>query len=108
MLMFLTQLEPCAVKLDSTNKGAKISNVVSSSVGVVGGGLSIAGLALAPFTAGASLALTIAGAATAGGKVIDQAASDVPELGQEVLRGPLALGKAARGAFIAMNALFIG
>ncbi|KAK7883950.1 hypothetical protein WMY93_027073 [Mugilogobius chulae] len=66
---FLNDLEPCAVQLDSINKGARISNVVSSSVGVVGGGLSIAGLVLAPFTAGASLILTIGGAAAAGTSV---------------------------------------
>ncbi|KAK7895608.1 hypothetical protein WMY93_020933 [Mugilogobius chulae] len=208
MHKFLNDLEPCAVQLDSMNKGARISTVVSSSVGVVGGGLSIAGLALAPFTAGLSLGLTIAGAATAGtsvlnsvvtmitdkvvssvqtnkanetlknfmddvndlqnclreaiiqhlqssetydfqaavdlakngasvtksidiiidcfplyklvkaekalvnaagtGQAVGQAASEIPVLGQAALKGPLALGKAARGGYIALNALFIG
>ncbi|KAK7929811.1 hypothetical protein WMY93_006206 [Mugilogobius chulae] len=200
MHKFLNDLEPCAVQLDSMNKGARISNVVSSSLGLVGGGLSIAGLALTPLTAGASLGLTIAGAAVAGanavssvattltdkvvsskqrnkanetlknfmedvndlqnclreditqhfntlencdiqtasvpkkdesisdcvdllkslkdekgavktagsGQAIGQAASGLPELGGAALRGPLAISKAARGGFIALNALSIG
>ncbi|XP_035990384.1 apolipoprotein L3-like [Fundulus heteroclitus] len=58
---FLKELEADAVQLDSMNKGAKISSVVGSSVGAVGGVLSIVGLALIPVTAGASLALTMTG-----------------------------------------------
>ncbi|XP_034567323.1 uncharacterized protein LOC117832340 [Notolabrus celidotus] len=57
MLQFLKDLEGVAVQLDSMNKGAKISNVVGSSVGAVGGVLVIAGLVLIPFTLGGSLAL---------------------------------------------------
>ncbi|KAM4535497.1 uncharacterized protein apol [Fundulus diaphanus] len=58
---FLKELEADAVQLDSMNKGAKISSVVGSSVGAVGGVLSIVGLALIPVTAGVSLALTMTG-----------------------------------------------
>ncbi|XP_055010897.1 uncharacterized protein LOC129409271 [Boleophthalmus pectinirostris] len=79
MLEVLDELEPCAVKLDRMNKGARISNVVSSSVGVVGGGLSIAGLALIPVTAGLSLGLTIAGAATAGTTVVNSLVTTVTD-----------------------------
>lgn len=61
MLEFLKGLEENAVQLDRMNKGAKISSVAGSSVGAVGGVLSIVGLALMPFTAGASLALTMTG-----------------------------------------------
>ncbi|KAM6957217.1 apolipoprotein L3 [Aplochiton taeniatus] len=61
MLQFLTELEERAVQLDRMNTGAKISSVAGSSVGVLGGVLSIAGLALIPVTLGASLALTITG-----------------------------------------------
>ncbi|KAM4530693.1 uncharacterized protein apol [Odontesthes bonariensis] len=61
MLEFLNQLEENAVQLDRMNKGAKISSVAGSSVGAVGGVLSIVGLALIPFTAGVSLALTMTG-----------------------------------------------
>ncbi|TNN42532.1 Apolipoprotein L3 [Liparis tanakae] len=57
----LKDVEQSAVTLDRMNKGAKISSVVGSSVGVTGGLLSIAGLALIPFTAGVSLGLMIGG-----------------------------------------------
>ncbi|XP_074511975.1 uncharacterized protein LOC141780584 [Sebastes fasciatus] len=61
MLKFLKDLEENAVQLDRMKKGAKISSVAGSSVGAVGGVLSIVGLALIPVTAGASLALIMTG-----------------------------------------------
>lgn len=61
MLQFLDDLEGSATQLDNMKKGAKISSVAGSSVGLVGGVLSIVGLALIPVTAGVSLALTMAG-----------------------------------------------
>ncbi|KAK1878009.1 Apolipoprotein L3 [Dissostichus eleginoides] len=57
----LKDLEEHAVQLDRMNKGAKISSVAGSSVGAVGGVLSIVGLALIPVTARVSLALTLTG-----------------------------------------------
>ncbi|KAF4092576.1 hypothetical protein AMELA_G00022500 [Ameiurus melas] len=61
MLEFLDDLEKAAVELDKMKKGSNISTVAGSSVGIAGGVLSIVGLALAPVTAGASLALTLTG-----------------------------------------------
>uniref|UniRef100_A0A3Q3FW75 Apolipoprotein L n=1 Tax=Labrus bergylta TaxID=56723 RepID=A0A3Q3FW75_9LABR len=61
LLQSLDGLEEIAVQFDSMNKGAKISSVVGSSVGAVGGVLSIIGLALIPVTAGVSLGLTMTG-----------------------------------------------
>ncbi|XP_074511977.1 apolipoprotein L3-like isoform X1 [Sebastes fasciatus] len=61
MLQSLEDLEENAVQLDRMNMGARISSVAGSSVGAVGGVLSIIGLALIPVTAGASLALTMTG-----------------------------------------------
>ncbi|KAK2893460.1 uncharacterized protein [Channa argus] len=213
MLQFLQELEENAVQLDRMNKGSKISSVAGSSVGAVGGVLSIVGLALIPVTFGASLGLTITGISlgvTSGvnslvttateigvnckhqskasevfqsfmedvqslqdcleeatkqdpskidvvlavGKVIGKAgvigkgidslvdatsavkmlkseelissagkvvvqegkalrniprvASDIPDIGQAAVKGPLALSKSARATFIAANALFLG
>lgn len=45
------------------DKRENIGKIVYSTTGVAGGGLAIAGLILAPFTFGASLGLTVAGAA---------------------------------------------
>ncbi|RXN14950.1 apolipo L4-like protein [Labeo rohita] len=61
MEQFLSDLEEKAVQLDKMKKGANISSVASSSVNIAGGVLSIIGLALAPVTAGASLAFTLTG-----------------------------------------------
>ncbi|XP_030623939.1 apolipoprotein L2-like [Chanos chanos] len=61
MLKFLSELEESAEQLDKMKKGASISSVAGSSVGVAGGVLSVVGLALAPVTAGVSLALTLTG-----------------------------------------------
>ncbi|XP_057202071.1 apolipoprotein L1-like [Triplophysa rosa] len=61
MEQFLSDLEKSAVQLDRMKFGANISTVAGSSVGVAGGVLSIVGLALAPVTAGVSLALTLTG-----------------------------------------------
>ncbi|XP_047006776.2 uncharacterized protein LOC128628831 isoform X1 [Ictalurus punctatus] len=61
MLEFLDDLEKAAVELDKMKKGSNISTVAGSSVGIAGGVLSIVGLALAPVTAGVSLALTLTG-----------------------------------------------
>ncbi|KAK9534609.1 hypothetical protein VZT92_007043 [Zoarces viviparus] len=61
MLDSLKDLEENAVQLDKMKFGAKISSVAGSSVGAVGGVLSIIGFALIPVTAGASLALIMTG-----------------------------------------------
>ncbi|XP_029106236.1 apolipoprotein L3 [Scleropages formosus] len=61
MQQFLAQLEEGAVQLDRMKMGSNISSVVGSSVGLVGGVLSIVGLAIAPLTAGVSLTLTMVG-----------------------------------------------
>ncbi|XP_060749271.1 apolipoprotein L4-like [Tachysurus vachellii] len=61
MLQFLCDLDEAAVQLNKMKLGSNISTVAGSSVGIAGGVLSIVGLALAPVTAGVSLALTLAG-----------------------------------------------
>ncbi|XP_061169289.1 uncharacterized protein LOC133178587 [Saccostrea echinata] len=48
-------------KLEGRRQNANISNIFGSSVGLVGSALAIAGLITAPFTAGVSLGLAVAG-----------------------------------------------
>ncbi|XP_049925625.1 uncharacterized protein LOC126405761 isoform X1 [Epinephelus moara] len=81
MLQFLKDLEENAVQLDSMNKGAKISSVVGSSVGAVGGVLSIIGLALIPVTAGMSLALTMTGVGLGITSGVNSAVTTITEIG---------------------------
>ncbi|XP_067297411.1 apolipoprotein L3-like [Pseudorasbora parva] len=49
-------------EFESMHKNTTVGSLVGSSIGAAGGITSIAGLALAPFTFGASLALTVGGA----------------------------------------------
>ncbi|XP_044186057.1 uncharacterized protein LOC122966125 isoform X4 [Thunnus albacares] len=81
MLQFLNDLEESAVKLDRMNKGAKISSVAGSSVGAVGGVLSIIGLALSPVTAGVSLTLTMTGAGLGITRGVNSIVTTVTEIG---------------------------
>ncbi|XP_028634741.1 apolipoprotein L3-like [Grammomys surdaster] len=55
----IRKLRDLADHLDKVNKDCTISNVVSSSVGTTSGVLGLLGLALAPFTAGTSLVLSV-------------------------------------------------
>lgn len=61
MRQFLSAIEEEAIKLDNMKRGANISSIAGSSVGLTGGILTIVSLALTPVTLGASLALTITG-----------------------------------------------
>ncbi|XP_042249719.1 uncharacterized protein LOC121884788 [Thunnus maccoyii] len=81
MLQFLNDLEEIAVQLDRMNKGAKISSVAGSSVGAVGGVLSIIGLALIPVTAGVSLALTMTGVGLGITSGVNSAVTTATEIG---------------------------
>uniref|UniRef100_A0A3B4VMZ8 Apolipoprotein L n=1 Tax=Seriola dumerili TaxID=41447 RepID=A0A3B4VMZ8_SERDU len=84
MLQCLKDLEDIAVQLDKMSKGAKISSVAGSSVGAVGGVLSIVGLALIPVTAGVSLALTMTGVGLGITSGVNSAATAATEVGVNV------------------------
>ncbi|XP_072299932.1 uncharacterized protein [Eucyclogobius newberryi] len=81
MQQFLSELEDSAVQLDRMNLGARISSVAGSSVGAVGGVLSIIGLALIPVTAGGSLALTVTGAGLGITSTVNSAVTTATEFG---------------------------
>ncbi|XDV19353.1 hypothetical protein PO909_024837, partial [Leuciscus waleckii] len=59
----IKELDDTTDELASVHKNTTVGSLVGSSVGAAGGIMSIAGVCLAPFTLGASLALTGAGAA---------------------------------------------
>ncbi|XP_029691798.1 apolipoprotein L6-like [Takifugu rubripes] len=61
MLEFLDKLDESTGQMDRMHKRSRISSIAGSSVGAVGGVMTIVGLALSPVTAGVSLGLTIAG-----------------------------------------------
>ncbi len=56
----------CATKLDEVTKDVGIAKATGGGVAIAGGTASLVGLALAPFTAGLSLGLTVGGAIAAG------------------------------------------
>ncbi|XP_052674987.1 apolipoprotein L3-like [Crassostrea angulata] len=60
----LKELEIIRDEIQRQAKIHSIGSITYSSVGLVGGGLAIAGIITAPFTFGASLGLTVAGIAT--------------------------------------------
>lgn len=60
----ISKLYDIANECDTLHRDCNIANVTGSSVGAAGGLMALGGLALAPFTFGASLSLTVAGAAT--------------------------------------------
>jgi len=57
-------LDECVSKMDEMTKDTGIARTVGGSASIVGGGMVVAGIALAPVTAGASIGLTFAGVAT--------------------------------------------
>ncbi|XP_047222417.1 uncharacterized protein LOC124868838 isoform X1 [Girardinichthys multiradiatus] len=65
----ISELLCIANNLDKVSKGTKIAGITGGASSVAGGVAAAAGVILAPFTAGASLALTVVGAgvAAAGG-----------------------------------------
>ena len=60
----INKLYEIANECNNLHKDCNIANVTGSSIGAAGGLMALVGLALAPFTFGTSLSLTIAGAAT--------------------------------------------
>uniref|UniRef100_A0A3B3Z9T1 Uncharacterized protein n=1 Tax=Periophthalmus magnuspinnatus TaxID=409849 RepID=A0A3B3Z9T1_9GOBI len=132
MQQFLKELEETAVQLDRMNMGARISSVTGSSVGAVGGILSIIGLALIPVTAGASLALTLTGVGLGVTSGVNSAVTTATEVGVNhtqqkrasetfqkfmedvsnvqdcVASAATKAAAAALRGFIALNALFLG
>ncbi|XDV19468.1 hypothetical protein PO909_024934 [Leuciscus waleckii] len=73
----IKELDDAADELESMHKNTRVGSLVGSSFGAAGGIMSIAGVCLAPFILGASLALTGAGvvAVVAGG--VTGAASNI-------------------------------
>ncbi|KAF4096213.1 hypothetical protein G5714_022182 [Onychostoma macrolepis] len=80
MWQLLSDLEDTAVHLDRMKKGAIISTVAGSSLGIVGGVLSILGIVLVPISAGTSLGLTVAGASLGGVGAVDALVTDSTEM----------------------------
>lgn len=67
--ILIAELNDAADSLDRTRKTAKFATMTGGTTGAVGGVLTVAGLALAPMTLGASLVVSAVGVgvATAGG-----------------------------------------
>uniref|UniRef100_A0A8C1P6T8 Uncharacterized protein n=1 Tax=Cyprinus carpio TaxID=7962 RepID=A0A8C1P6T8_CYPCA len=80
MRQLLSDLEETAAKLDSMKLGASISTVAGSSVGILGGVLAILGIALAPLTAGASLACAVAGMGLGGISAVNTLVTEITEM----------------------------
>lgn len=62
MMNYITQLNCIADKLDKTVKSTRIAGITGGTTGAIGTAAIVAGIALAPMTFGASLAMTGIGA----------------------------------------------
>ncbi|OWF35576.1 uncharacterized protein LOC110442780 [Mizuhopecten yessoensis] len=67
-------------ELENRRFGVNIATIVGGSTGLIGAGLALAGVIAAPFTAGLSLGLTIAGAAVGGVGGVTMAGSKITEV----------------------------
>uniref|UniRef100_A0A672L1J0 Uncharacterized protein n=1 Tax=Sinocyclocheilus grahami TaxID=75366 RepID=A0A672L1J0_SINGR len=83
-------------ELESLHKNTTVGSLVGSPIGAVGGITSIAGLCLAPFTLGASLALTGAGAAIGAAGGVTGITENIKS--EEQTLNKLEIQRGARGA----------
>ncbi|XP_055993432.1 apolipoprotein L3-like [Sorex fumeus] len=75
----IKQLHALAEKADEVHKNCTIANVVADSTGIVSGILCIAGIGLAPFTGGLSLAVSGAGLVTGSAATVTAVATSIVE-----------------------------
>ncbi len=75
-----------ADNIDFHHRNTNIAQIPTSVVGLVGGALTVTGLALIPVTFGASLGLTIAGAVIGGGAAVAGVANAGTDIGVRVHR----------------------
>lgn len=75
----IAQFHALADKADNLHRKCTISNVVANSTGIVSGIMTIAGLTLAPVTAGASLTLTAAGAGLGAASAVTSVTTSIVE-----------------------------
>ncbi|XP_062576060.1 uncharacterized protein LOC134237935 [Saccostrea cucullata] len=67
--------------LEGRRKKSNIASITGSSVGLIGGALAVAGILAAPFTAGASFGLVVAGGVVSGLGSVTSVISKLTELG---------------------------
>ncbi len=67
-------------EIESVHKNSRVGSLVGSSIGVVGGVTTLVGLALSPFTLGASLALTAVGAVAGAAGGVTGAVSNLTDM----------------------------
>ncbi|EFB16046.1 hypothetical protein PANDA_022033, partial [Ailuropoda melanoleuca] len=79
----IRKLYELADEIDRVHKNCTISNIVAGSTGIISGLLTLIGLGLAPFTAGASLTLSAAGAGLGAASAVTQVSTSIVESSSE-------------------------
>ncbi|XP_030898047.1 LOW QUALITY PROTEIN: apolipoprotein L3-like [Leptonychotes weddellii] len=80
----IRKLHELADEVDRVHKNCTISNIVAGTTGAASGLLSIPGLGLAPFTAGASLVLSAVGAGLGAASAVAQVSTSIVEYSSEL------------------------
>ncbi|XP_072350752.1 apolipoprotein L3-like, partial [Scyliorhinus torazame] len=75
----IRELQEIAKSIDTFHRGSTIANVTASSVSAGGGVLAVVGIIAAPFTAGTSLVLTVAGATMGAAGAATNLTADISE-----------------------------
>ncbi|OWK03966.1 APOL3 [Cervus elaphus hippelaphus] len=115
LVELISKLQELADNVDKVHRDCTISNVVTHSTGTLSGALTILGLALAPMTAGASMALSVTGIGLGAATAVTAVSTSTMEhveaafkgTASAVTKGARIVGAATAGVFLLVDVGFL-